>query len=336
MKKTLVTLIACCFLVGTPKGWAATVLIKGAGSTFSQPINMKWFEEYKKLNPDAQFEYYGVGSGAGIRQLVVKEIDFGATDAPMTNNQLETAPGAILHVPIVVGGVAIVYRLDGLQTPLKLSSKALAGIFLGTITRWNDPEIKKTNPEALLPSEAIKVIYRSESSGTTYCFTDYLSKVSPVWSRKVGKGTSVNWVVGTSKSAKELSDFVKQTAHSIGYMEMGRATQSNQSIALLQNKAGRFVGPSHESIAAAAGSATLGSDMRGSITDAPGASSYPISTFTYWIFYQKMTSEKARTLRDFLRWATTQGQSYASALGYVALPTSVVTQVEAAIANLKI
>jgi phosphate transport system substrate-binding protein len=312
-----------------PSGEPAQVIqINGAGATFPSPIYSKWFDEYHKLHPNVQINYQPVGSGAGIRQLVNQTVFFGATDGPMTDEQQQGAPGKVLHLPTVLGAVVPVYRIDKVDTQLKFSGQVLADIFLGKITRWNDPAIAKLNAGVALPDSNITVVHRSDGSGTTYIWADYLAKVSPEWKSKVGVGTSPSWPVGVGGKGNEgVSGLVTQTPGSIGYIELVYALQNKIDHGQVQNATGEFVTASAESVTAAAAAAapTMPADFRVSITNAEGVGAYPISSFTWLLFYENPTDKThAKTMVDFMRWALTDGQKFATELRYASLPTAVV------------
>ncbi|MBI3566126.1 MAG: phosphate ABC transporter substrate-binding protein PstS, partial [Elusimicrobia bacterium] len=280
--KKLLTLLAAAVLAA-PAAAADVAALNGAGATFPYPVYSKWFDEYHKAKPDLQINYQSIGSGGGIRQLTEKTVDFGASDGPMTDEQIGKAGGAVLHLPTVLGGVVPAFNVEGVKE-LKLDGPALSGIFLGTIAKWNDPALVKLNPGVKLPDLPITVVHRSDGSGTSYCFTDYLAKVSPDWAAKVGKGTSVNWPVGLGGKGNEgVSGLVKQNPGSIGYVELIYAMQNSIDHAAMKNKAGEFVKATVPAVTkAAAGAAkTMPKDYRVSITDAPGKGVYPISTFTW-------------------------------------------------------
>ena len=307
---------------------AQNVQINGAGATFPFPIYSKWFSEYNKLHPEVQINYQSIGSGGGIRQLTNQTVFFGATDGPMTPDQMQQAGGKVLHLPTVLGGVVPVYNIPGVDARLKFSGKVLADIILGKVNKWNDASIAGLNPGVKLPGTDITVCHRSDGSGTTYIFVDYLSKVSPDFKKTVGVATSVNWPVGVGGKGNEgVSGLVKQTPGSIGYVELIYAIQNKIDYGSVQNLAGEFVRASVESVtaAAAAASTKMPSDFRVSITNAPGAGVYPISSFTWLLFYENpKDKQRARVMKDFTRWALTDGQKYAAELGYSPLPESVV------------
>lgn len=310
----------------------AATLINGAGATFPYPLYSKWFSEYQKKNSDVRINYLSIGSGGGIRGLLDKTVDFGASDAPMTDEQLAKAGAPIIHVPTALGAVAVTYNLPGVEKGLKLSSDVLANIFLGKITKWNDERIIKLNPKVNLPASDILVARRSDGSGTSAIFTEYLSKVSHDWKEKVGAGTSVQWPVGLGDKGNEgVAGRIKQTPGSIGYVELVFALNNNLSYAALKNKAGAFVMPDLNAITAAATSALkkMPEDFRVSITDAEGKKAYPISGFTYLLFYTTMAdAEKAAKLKRFLGWALNEGQALSGPLHYAALPKDLVKKIE--------
>ncbi len=321
----------------------AQTLINGAGASFPYPIYSKWFNEYAKLHSGIQINYQSIGSGGGIKQVTEGTVDFGATDGPMNDEQLKDFQTKrstnVLHFPTVLGAVVVTYNIPEVTESLNLNPETIAGIFLGTITKWNDAAIKATNPKVKLPSMDIVVIHRSDGSGTSYCWTDYLSKVSPEWKSKVGKGTSVNWPVGLGGKGNEgVSGQVKQTSGSIGYVELIYAIQNKLSYANVKNSSGRFVKPSLESTTAAAAGAAknMPADFRVSITDAAGKDAYPISTFT-WLLIPEMMQDKGKlnSIKEFMHWMLASGQNMAEELSYARLPKEVVAQEEKALANLK-
>jgi len=303
--------------------FAQVAALNGAGATFPYPIYSKWFDEYHKVKPDLQINYQSIGSGGGIRQLTEKTVDFGASDGPMNDEQIAKAGGAVLHIPTVLGAVVPAFNVDGVSE-LKLDGPTLAGIFLGKIVNWNDAALKKLNPGVKLPDLAITVVHRSDGSGTSFCFTDYLSKVSPEWASTVKSGASVSWPVGLGGKGNEgVSGLVKQTPGAIGYVELIYATQNNIPYATMKNKAGKFVKATIAGVTAAAAGVKMPKDYRVSITDAAGKDAYPISTFTWLLIYPKNDGGKGPVLKDFLRWELKNGQSMAPALGYAPLPASV-------------
>jgi phosphate transport system substrate-binding protein len=314
--------------------------INGAGATFPTPIYTKWFDEYHKLHPDVRINYQSVGSGAGIRQLVNQTVFFGATDGPMTDEQLQSAPGPILHLPTVLGAVVPVYNIPDVDAELTFPGPGLADICLGKIKKWNDPAIVKLNAGVKLPATDVTVVHRSDGSGTTYIWVDYLAKVSPEWKTKVGVGTSPNWPVGVGGKGNEgVAGLVTQTPGSIGYVELIFALQTKTNYGQVQNANGEFVKASVDSVtaAAAAGAANMPADFRVSITDAAGPGAYPISSFTWLLFYENPSDKiQAQKMVDFMKWALTDGQKYCAELGYAPLPPSVVQLETAAVARIKV
>jgi phosphate transport system substrate-binding protein len=305
------------------------LLINGAGATFPYPIYSQWFDVYAKNNPGVQFNYQSIGSGGGIKQLLNKTVDFGASDAPMNDLQLSQAPVKVMHFPTVMGAVVITYNIPGVTGALRLTGPVIADIFMGKITKWSDPAIAQLNPSVKLPDTPIVVCHRSDGSGTTYVFTDYLSKVSPDWSKEVGKATAVRWPTGLGGKGNEgVTALVEQSPGAIGYIELVYAVQTKVPYADLKSHDGDWVTPSVASVtAAAAGSAAnIPSDFRVSITDAPGANSYPISSFTYLLVYQQQAdAAKGKAIKEFIKWMLNSGQQYAPALSYAPLPAPVIT-----------
>jgi phosphate transport system substrate-binding protein len=328
----LVAAAACTFLVTQA---SAQLQLNGAGATFPYPIYSKWFNEYIKVDPSVRFNYQSIGSGGGIKQITEQTVDFGASDGPMTDEQLQAAPGHLLHFPTVLGADVLTYNAEGVPPGLKITPEAIAGIFLGTITKWNDPALSASNPEVALPNRDIIVVHRSDGSGTTYIWTDYLSKVSKEWNNKVGTGTSVNWPVGLGGKGNEgVTGLVKQTPFSIGYVELVYAISNELPYADVKNLAGNFVKPSLQSVtAAAAGVAEkMPEDFRVSITNAPGGDAYPISSMTWLLVYEKQKdAEKGKKLKQFITWMLQDGQKLAPALHYAPLPTGVIAKEQAAL-----
>jgi len=318
---------------------AQTQQINGAGATFPYPIYSKWFAEYNKLHPNIQINYQSVGSGAGIQQVIKQTVFFGATDGPMTPEQMQAAPGKILHFPTVLGAVVPVYNIPNVKDELKFSGPLLADIFLGRIIKWNDPQIAKLNPGVNLPASDITVAHRADGSGTTYIWVDYLAKVSPEWKTKVGVNTSVKWPTGVGGRGNEgVASVVSQTPGSIGYVELIYALQTKTSFGTVQNMAGEFVKASVQSVTAAAAAAAgqMPADFRVSITNAPGNGVYPVSSFTWLLFYENPGDKgQAKTMVEFLKWALTEGQKFAPDLGYAPLPDAVVKLEMAALAKVK-
>ena len=328
MKKILALLVA--MAVMTSFAFADAVLINGAGATFPYPIYSKWFDEYGKANPGVMFNYQSIGSGGGIKQITAKTVDFGASDGPMTMDQMTAAPGRIYHIPTVMGAVAIAYNLDGVDKGLKLSGDVLADIYLGKITQWNDPRITEQNAGVSLPGKSIVVVHRSDGSGTSYIFTDYLSKVSSEWKSKVGKSTSVNWPLGLGGKGNEgVAGMLKQTPGSIGYVELAYAKENVLPYAFMKNQSGAYIEPTLESTSKAADGADIPSDFRASIVNSPNPEAYPIASFTWLLIYKQMDDHvKGKAIVDFIRWAITDGQKYAQDLDYAPLPPNVVELIQ--------
>lgn len=313
----------------------ADTTLNGAGATFPFPIYSKWFDEYHKVKPDVRINYQSIGSGGGVKQFTAKTVDFGATDGPLSDKELFAVDGKSLHVPTVLGGVVITWNAPGL-TDLNLNGDVLAKIFLGDIKNWDDAAIKALNPTTTLPSTPITVVRRADGSGTTYCFTDYLAKVSPDWKKRVGQGKAVNWPVGLGGKGNEgVVGLVKQTQGAIGYTELVYASQNNLPTASIQNKAGKFVKATVESVTAAAAGANMPKDFRVSIVNAPGDTSYPISTYTWLLVYESNGGQSGKVIKDFLGWMLQDGQKLAPALGYAPLPDSVNAMVKSAISSIK-
>jgi len=312
--------------------------INGAGATFPNPIYQKWFGEFKQAHPDVEINYQSLGSGAGIRQLTEGTVDFGASDAPMTDEQIKGLKAPALHFPTVMGAVVITYNVPGVTGSLKLTPDAVAGIFLGEIKKWDDPKIASANPGVKLPSSSVEVVHRSDGSGTSFIFTDYLSKVSGEWKSKVGANTSVSWPVGLGGKGNEgVAGIIKQTPGSIGYVELIYAVQQKLPFADVKNGAGKFVTPSFASVtAAASGMKEMPDDFRVSITNGPGAGAYPISSFT-WLLIPTQISDpaKKKALVDFLGWMLTTGQKDCEGLSYAQLPKAVIAKEQKQIAKIK-
>ena len=310
--------------------------INGAGATFPNPIYSKWFSEYNKLHPDVAINYQSIGSGGGIQQVTNHTVFFGATDGPMNEEQLKAAPG-IMHFPTVLGAVVPVYNIPGVTEELKFTGQVLADIYLGKIKKWNDAALTKLNPGAKLPATDITVVHRSDGSGTTYIFVDYLSKVSPQFKSDVGVNTSVKWPAGVGGKGNEgVSGLVTQTPGSIGYVELIYALQNKIPFGSVQNAAGEFVKGSTDSVTKAAAGAAIPPDFRVSITNASGAGANPISSFTWILLYQDpMDKASGKAMVDFMHWALTDGQKFAPYLGYAPLPAGVVMMEMAALDTLK-
>jgi phosphate transport system substrate-binding protein len=313
--------------------------LNGAGATFPYPIYSKWFSEYNQQHPSVKINYQSIGSGGGIRQVSDGIVDFGASDGPMSDEQIAGAKVKTQHIPTVLGAVVPVYNVPGLNKDLNFSGDVIADIYLGKITKWNDPRIAKDNPGVNLPNKPILPVYRSDGSGTTYIFTDYLSKVSSDWTSKVGKNTSVKWPTGIGQKGNEgVAGMVRQSPNSFGYVELIYALQNKMSFGSVKNASGKFVKASTEGVTAAAAAAakTMPADYRVSITNAPGATSYPISSFT-WLLVPTHSTDAAKTkaLKDFLNWMLDHGESEASALSYASLPKQVQDMVRKTVAQIK-
>jgi phosphate transport system substrate-binding protein len=323
------SLLLCAFSLFAMSGAARadSLLINGAGATFPFPLYSKWFNQYNQLHPDLKFNYQSIGSGGGVKQITEKTVDFGASDAPLTDAELQKAAG-LLHVPTVLGSVAVVY--NGLPEGLKLGSDVLAEIFLGTITHWNDPKIAASNPGMKLPDTSITVAHRSDGSGTTAVFTDFLAKVSSEWKTKVGAAKSVKWPVGLGGKGNEgVTGLVKSTPGAIGYVELAYAKQNKLAMAAIKNADGQYVLPTIESTSEAAAGAEIPADYRVSITNAKGKGAYPIASFTYILIYKDQSdAQKGKAVADFLWWAIHDGQKSAVPLDYAPLPKAVVSKVE--------
>ena len=313
--------------------------INGAGATFPYPIYSKWFSEYNQQHPSVKINYQSIGSGGGIRQVSEGTVDFGATDGPMNDDQIKSAKVKTMHIPTVLGAVVPVYNIPGVNKDLNFSGDVIADIYLGKITMWNDPRIAKDNPGVNLPGNAILPVYRSDGSGTTYIFTDYLSKVSSDWASKVGKNTSVKWPTGIGQKGNEgIAGMVRQSPNSFGYVELIYAVQNKMSYGSVKNKDGKFVRASTDgaTAAAAASAKVMPADFRISITNATGATSYPISSFTWLLIPTHSTDPaKGKALVDFLGWMLDHGQSEAATLSYAPLPKPVQDMVRKSITQLK-
>jgi phosphate transport system substrate-binding protein len=322
---------------GTATDANKTVQINGAGATFPQPIYSKWFSDYSKAHPEVAINYQPIGSGGGVRQLTAQTVFFGASDSPMTEEQIKAAPGPVVHIPTVLGAVVPIYNLAGVPE-LKFTGPILADIYLGKIKKWNDPAIAKVNPGVKLPATDIAVAHRSDGSGTTFIWVDYLSKVSPEFKTKVGANASVNWPVGVGGKGNDgVAGVVTQTPGAIGYVELIYALQNKISFGSVQNAAGEFVKASPDSVSKAAADATIPDDFRVSITNAPGAGVYPISSFTWLLLYQNPSdTQRSRLMVDFAKWALSEGQKYAADLGYAPVPDAVIQRELAALGTIKV
>jgi len=333
--RRLLPLLLCAF-IALPL--AAQTTLNGAGATFPYPMYSKWFSEYHKLHPDIQMNYQSIGSGGGIRQVIAGTVDFGASDGPMTDDQLKEAKLKILHLPTVMGADVPAYNVPGVTVELKFTPEALAGIFLGRVTKWNDKAIASVNPDVSLPDKDIIVVHRSDGSGTTYIWTDYLSKVSSDWQSQVGKGTSVKWPIGLGGKGNEgVAGMIRQLPGAIGYVELIYAVQNKIPYGTVKNSAGNFMKASLESVtAAAASSPKMPADFRVSITNAPGKDAYPISSFTWLLIpEQSKDAAKGKILSDFLNWMVTDGQKMTEALTYAPLPEGVVQKEKEAIKQVR-
>lgn len=327
---------ACLFALAT--GSALAQQITGAGSTFVYPILNRWAAEYAQAHPNVHINYQSIGSGGGIKQASEGVVDFGDSDGPMSDEQLASAKVKLMHIPVVLGAVVPVYNIPGASKPLNFSPDVLAAIYLGQIAKWNDPRIVKDNPGVNLPGNPILPVYRSDGSGTTYIFSDYLSKVSPEWQNRVGKGTSLKWPVGIGQKGNEgVAGMVRQTPFSFGYVELIYALQNKMEFGAIKNSAGQFVKGSPDGVTAAAAAAakTMPADYRVSITNAPGAQSYPISSFT-WMLVPKQFSDpqKGKAIADFLTWVLDHGEGEAAGMGYAPLPAQVQTMVRKTITTI--
>lgn len=312
------TLLSLLLLTGAAH---AQLTMTGAGATFPYPMYAKWFDEYARVDPSVRFNYQSIGSGGGQKQIIAQTVDFGASDSPMSDAALARAPGNILHLPTVGGAVAITYNLPG-NPVLKLDGPLIAGIFLGAVTRWNDAAIVRQNPGVALPAAGITVVHRSDGSGTTFIFTDYLSKISPAWKARAGANTAVRWPTGLGGKGNEgVSGQIKQIPGTLGYVELIYAVQNKMPVAEVLNAAGQYVSPGVDSVTAALESASIPDDFRFSMTNAPGAGAYPISGVTWLLVYQKQSDrDKGAKLVEFLKWALTAGEAMARPLDYAPLP----------------
>src|SRR2546428_1821070 len=303
---------------------SAQMMINGAGATFPYPIYSKWFDEYAKVDPSVRFNYQSIGSGGGQKQILAQTVDFGASDGPMSDDNLAKAPGKLLHIPTVAGADVLAYNLPG-NPALKFDADTIAGIFLGQIKKWNDPKITALNPGVTLPDQEIVVVHRSDGSGTTYIWTDYLSKISPEWKTKVGTNTSVNWPTGVGGKGNEgVAGQIKQTPGAVGYVELIYAVQNKMPYAEIKNAAGEFVKATLESVTAALAAAEIPDDFRFSMTNSPGRDAYPIAGATWLLVYQQQKDPaKGKKLVEFLKWSMTKDEGMAKNLDYAQLPESV-------------
>jgi phosphate transport system substrate-binding protein len=338
IRARLVSLVFVAVVAISGQASAAT-LINGAGATFPYPIYSKWFSEYAKIDPSVKFNYQSIGSGGGIKQIMAGTVDFGASDMFLTDAHLKSARAKILHIPTVMGAVVVTYNIPGVGTGLKLTSDVLADIFLGKITKWNDPRIVSVNKGLKLPAAPIIVVHRSDGSGTTAIFTDYLTSISPAWKSKVGMGASVRWPVGLGGKGNEgVAGQIKNTRNSIGYVELAYAYENRLPYASLKNQSGSFVEPTIKSTSAAAAGAAknMPADFRVSLVNQPGKDAYPIVGFTWLLVYEKQKDPvKGRKLVEFLNWELHKGQKMAAAILYAPLPESIVKMVEKTIKTIK-
>ena len=329
-------LFLLCLAVAIPTFSQTT--LNGAGATFPYPMYSKWFSEYHTAHPDIQINYQSIGSGGGIRQVLAGTVDFGASDGPMTDEQLSQSKVKILHVPTVLGAVVPAYNVPGVSDELKFTPDVLAGIFLGKITNWNDKAIASANPDVKFPDQPIIVVHRSDGSGTTYIFTDYLSKISSEWQGGVGKGTSVKWPVGLGGKGNEgVAGVIRQMQGAIGYVELIYAVQNKIAYGSVKNSSGNFVKASLDSVTSAAGSMkSMPADFRVSITNSPGKDAYPISSFTWLLIpAQSKDAAKGKIIVDFLNWMVDNGQKMTAALTYAPLPENVAQQVKSEIKQVR-
>jgi phosphate transport system substrate-binding protein len=331
-----IVLLLVCVVLAVPVVGQTT--LNGAGATFPNPMYSKWFSEYHNLHSDIQVNYQPIGSGGGIRQVTAGTVDFGASDMPMTDKQLQEAKAKILNIPTVLGADVPAYNIPGVTGEVKFTPEALAGIFLGKISKWNDKAITEPNPGVTFPDKDIVVVHRSDGSGTSFIWTDYLSKVSPEWKSQVGSDTSVKWPVGMGGKGNEgVAGFIRQLSGSIGYVELIYAIQNKIPYGSVRNSAGVFVKATLESVSAAAASAPkMPADFRVSITNAPGKDAYPIASFTWLLIpAQSKDAAKGKILADFLSWMVTDGQKMTAALSYAPLPDNVVAKVREAIKQVR-
>jgi len=330
--------VAAAALFGAVSAGAQTIQLNGAGSTFGTPIYTKWFSEYNKIHPNVQINYQSIGSGGGIQQVTAHTVDFGASDGPMTPEQMAKAPG-IMHFPTVLGGVVPMYNIPGVNVDLRFTGPVLANIYLGRITKWNDPAIAKLNPGVKFPALPIAVVHRADGSGTTYIWADYLSRVSPEWKTKVGVSTSLKWPVGVGgKGSEGVSGQVRQQPGAIGYVELIYALQNHIAYGFVQNADGKFLKATLGGVTAAAAAAArkMPADFRVSIVNAPGPDAYPIASFTWLLVYRHPSDAvRGKIMKDFLHWMLGDGQKYCADLGYAPLPREVIRMEEAAVDKLQ-
>ena len=338
IRKSILALAALAALA-TAGSASAETLINGAGATFPYPIYSKWFSEYAKVDKSVKFNYQSIGSGGGIKQITAQTVDFGASDKFLSDEELKSAPGKLLHIPTVMGAVVVTYNIPGVTKALKLTPETLSQIYEGKIVSWNDPKIVKDNAALHLPSKPIIVVHRTDGSGTTNIFTDYLCSVSPEWAKSVGKGTSVKWPVGLGGKGNEgVAGQIKTTPYTIGYVELAYAFENKLPYASLKNSSGNFVEPSIASTSAAAAGAakSMPADYRISLVNQPGKTAYPIAGFTWLLVYQNQTDKtKGKKLVEFLEWELKTGQKMAAKLLYAPLPPNVAKMVEKTVKSIK-
>ena len=320
---------------GQPGSGGGAISLQGAGATFPNPLYQKWVSEYGKAHANVHIDYQSIGSGGGIKQIQAQTVDFGASDAPMTDEELKASPAELLHIPTVLGAVVVTYNVASITQPLHFSPEVVADIFLGKIKKWDDPLIRQDNPGVSLPAADITTVHRAESSGTSFVFTDYLSKVSPEWKEKVGANKSPNWPVGQGGKGNEgVTGQIKQQPNTIGYVELAYAVQNKLPSALIKNASGKFIEPSIDAVTAAAASASAQTpdDLRVSITNSAGENAYPISSYTYILAYKdQKNAEKGKALVDYLWWGIHDGEQFAKDLQYAPLPAEIVKRAEAKI-----
>jgi len=331
----IVVLVAVLTALACNGGAGGSVSLQGAGATFPNPLYQKWLSEYGRLHPNVRIDYQSIGSGGGVKQLKEQTVDFGASDPPMKDEDLKSMPGEVLHIPTVLGAVVMTYNLQGVSQALRFSPEVIADIFLGKIKKWNDAKIAADNPGVTLPASDITVVHRSDGSGTSAVFTDYLSKVSPEWKEKVGSGTSPSWPIGIGGKGNEgVTGQVKNTPNTIGYVELAYAVQNKLPVAQIKNASGNYIDPSIDAVtaAASASAANTPDDLRVSITNAAGPQAYPISSYTYILVYKNQRdAAKGKVLVDFLWWGIHDGETYAKDLQYSPLPADIVKRAEAKI-----
>ena len=337
MSKRIVTLTLLLLTANVCQASAETIL-KGAGATFPYPLYSKWFKDYAAVDPSVSFSYQPIGSGGGIKEILSGSVDIGASDKFLSDEELKQAPSKLLHIPTVMGAVAVSYNIPGVRSGLKLAPEALAGIYLGTIARWNDPRLAKLNPGQALPDQPIVVVHRSDGSGTTSIFTDYLSKIDKGWAGQVGTGTSVAWPVGIgAQGSSEVVQRLKEIPYSIGYVEIAYSLENDLATATLRNKSGHFIKPTMLSTRAAAVNALkkIKGDFRVSLVDQPGKDAYPIVGLTWLLVYQEQkNAEQGKKLVEFLLWELRQAEKMTATLHYTPLPKALADQVEGAIKSI--